>query len=77
MSKQPQPLKILSNATAESLCLALKARLYNAGGNIHQLALWSGQHEGNLHSWLHGKFDLRISTLVYLQNLVDGYVKDL
>ena len=72
-----RPKKIvLKAASPRDACLQLKQFLYANGGNVHRLAAYADMHEGNLAHRLSGNVDVRLSTLLEMQMMVNAFVED-
>ncbi len=71
------PIEVIKGRTVEEICAKLRSAIYDAGSNVHSLALWSGRHEGNLSHRLNGKVDMGVTTLIDLQQLVNKYLMEL
>ena len=71
------PLDLIRGSSVEEICAQLRAAIYAAGSNVHNLALWSDRHEGNLSHRLNGKVDMAVGTLIDLQRLVNKYLMEL
>ena len=72
-----QVIEVIHGDSNEEICQRLRKAIYDAGSNVHNLALWSGKHESSLAARLHGKINLRVTTLIDLQKLVNKYLQEI
>ena len=72
-----KPLLVIKAESLQDACNQLHDRIYDAGGNVHQFAEHMGLHEANYSSWLHGDSDLRVSTFIRLQKMVNQYISEI